>query len=55
LRTPLPAGKLHAALADGGYLAAMPMGGDLVSFCVTEKRTREEIDSMVELIKKIEL
>ena len=55
VRTSLPADKLHAALADGGYLAAMPMGGDLVSFCVTEKRTREEIDNMVELIKRIEL
>lgn len=55
VRTSLPADKLHAVLADGGYLAAMPMGGDLVSFCVTEKRTREEIDNMVELIKRIEL
>ena len=55
VRTSLPADKLHAALADGGYLAAMPMGGDLVSFCVTEKRTREEIDNMVELIKRIDL
>lgn len=55
VRTSLTADKLHAALAEGGYLAAMPMGGDLVSFCVTEKRTREEIDNMVELIKRIEL
>ena len=54
LRTSLPADRLHSSLADWGYLAAMPMGGDLVSFCVTEKRTREEIDNLVELIKTIE-
>ena len=54
LRTSLPAEKLHAALAAKGYLAAMPMGDDLVSFCVTEKRTREEIDKLVELIKTVE-
>lgn len=54
LQTSLPVEKLQKELRDGGFFAALPTEEGYVSFCVTERRTREEIDRMVELIKRIE-
>ena len=53
LHTSVPAGKLHQGLVERGYFAALPCGGDLVSFCVTENRTREEIDGLVSAVMEI--
>ena len=48
----LSAGK---ALLDGGFFGALPTEEGLVTFCATERRTREEIDRMIDLIKQIQL
>lgn len=52
LRTNLDLKKLNAALEEKGYMGGIDMGDGLVSFAVTEKRTKEEIDEFVELIKE---
>lgn len=50
LRTNLDLKKLNVALEKKGYMGGIDMGDGLVSFAVTEKRTKEEIDEFVELI-----
>lgn len=45
-------GKLQQRLLDAGYFGALDLGDGLVSFCVTEKRTKEEIDGLVKVIKE---
>ena len=52
LRTSVPADRLQKVLLDNGYFGALSCGEDLVSFCVTENRTKEEIDDLVEAISK---
>ena len=47
--------KLHQALLDAGFFAALPTEEGYVSFCVTERRTREEIDGLVKVIKEAAL
>ncbi|HLB61559.1 MAG TPA: aminomethyl-transferring glycine dehydrogenase subunit GcvPA [Actinomycetota bacterium] len=47
LRLPLPAAEVRRALADRGYLAGVPVG-DLLVVAVTERRTRSQIDGLVE-------
>ena len=44
---------LQQALLDGGYFAALSSDEGLVSFCVTEKRTKEEIDGLVKTVKEV--
>ena len=46
---------LQKKLYDGGFFAALQTEEGYVSFCVTEKKTRQEIDSMVALIKEVQL
>ena len=41
---------LHARLAKAGFFAALPTGEGYVSFCVTEKRTKAEVDALVKAI-----
>lgn len=53
LKPLVPADELRAALADAGFFGALGTEEGYVSFCVTEKRTKEEIDSMVNVIKSI--
>lgn len=55
MKTSLPVDKLQKALLDGGFFAALPTEEGYVSFCVTEQRTKEEIDRMVDLINSLEL
>ena len=55
LRTDIPADRLQQALLDGGFFGALPTEEGLVTFCATERRTREEIDRMIDLIKQIQL
>ena len=38
-------------LADRGFLAALPLGEGLVSFCVTEKHDRIECEELVNAVK----
>jgi len=46
--------KLQQKLLDAGFFAALELDG-YVTFCVTEKRTKEEIDALVAVVKEVEL
>ena len=52
LTTTLDIEALREYLADNGFMGGVKVGEGLVAFAVTEKRTREEIDKMVELIEE---
>ena len=52
LKPLVPVEKLQNKLVEGGYLAALPTEEGLVTFCTTERRTKEEIDSLVALVKE---
>lgn len=45
--------KLQKALLDAGYFAALQTEEGFVTFCVTEKHGAEEIDSIVEIVRKL--
>ncbi len=45
--------KLQKALLDAGFFAALSTEEGYVSFCVTEKRTKEEIDALIETVKSL--
>lgn len=47
--------KLQKKLLEGGYFAALQTEEGYVSFCVTEKHGKEEIDALVALVKEVEL
>ena len=47
--------KLQQALSDAGFFGALLTEEGYVSFCVTEKRTREQIDSLVETVRRAAL
>lgn len=51
LRPLVPAEKLQQALLDAGYFGALATDEGYVSFCVTEKRTKAEIDGLVNVVK----
>lgn len=53
LKTSIDGDRLRAKLLDGGFLGALDMGGGMVSFCVTENRSKEEADRMIEIIKTL--
>ena len=50
LKTSLDPEKLRKKMYDAGYLGALDAGDGYVSFCVTEKRTKEETDALADLI-----
>lgn len=43
--------NLQKKLYDAGFFAALETEEGYVSFCVTEKRTKQEIDELVSIIK----
>ncbi len=47
--------RLQKALLDAGYFAALATEEGYVTFCVTERRTPEEIDGLVKVIKEAAL
>jgi len=49
----IPAAKLQQALLDAGFFAALEGPEGYVSFCVTEKRTKAEIDALVGIVKNL--
>ena len=53
LRPLCPVEKLQKALLDAGYFAALQTEEGYVTFCVTEKHSREEIDKLVEIVKAL--
>ena len=50
LRTDLDLDKVNARLAANGIMGGVVTGPGLVTFAVTEKRTREEIDRLITLM-----
>jgi glycine dehydrogenase subunit 1 len=44
---------LQAKLLEKGFFAALQTEEGYVSFCVTEKRTKAEIDALVEAVKEV--
>lgn len=55
LKPLVPADRLQEVLLSGGYFAAVQTEEGYVNFCVTEKRTKAEIDAMVSIIQEAEL
>ena len=50
LKTGLDMEKVNARLLEKGFMGPLLLGGGLVEFAVTEKRTKEEIDEFVTLL-----
>lgn len=50
LRTELDIDAVNRKLADNGIMGGVNLGGGLMAFAVTEKRSKEEIDRLVTLI-----
>lgn len=53
LKPLVPVEKLQSALLDAGIFSALETEDGYVSFCVTEKRTKAEVDSLIEVIGRI--
>lgn len=53
LKPLVPVEKLQQKLLDEGFFGALATKEGYVSFCVTEKRTRAEVDSLVEAVKEV--
>ena len=53
VRTTVPACKVLDALANEGILGGVCVADDMLLVCVTEQRTKEEIDKFVETVNKI--
>ena len=45
-------GLMQKRLEEAGFFAALDTEEGYVSFCVTEKRTREEIDRLVKIVRE---
>jgi len=52
LKPLVPIEKLQQKLLDAGFFAALEVDG-YVTFCVTEKRTKAEIDALVAAVKEV--
>lgn len=50
LKTSLDIKAVNRRLADNGFMGGIDLGDGLVSFAVTEKRTKEDIDRLVTLM-----
>lgn len=53
LKPLVPVEKLQQKLFDEGFFGALATEEGYVSFCVTEKRTKAEVDSLVEAVKEV--
>ncbi len=54
LRPLVDAKALQSRLYEAGFFAALPTEEGYVSFCVTERRTRAEMDALVAVIKEMQ-
>ena len=50
LKTELDMEKINSKLLENGIMGGILLGNGMVEFAVTEKRTKEEIDRLVNLI-----
>lgn len=53
VKTAVPAKDIQAALLEKGILGGVRLADDMLLFCVTEQRTKAEIDTVVEVIKNL--
>lgn len=53
LKPLVPVEKLQQKLLDEGFFGALATEEGYESFCVTEKRTKAEVDSLVEAVKEV--
>ena len=53
LKPLVPAEKLQQKLLDAGFFGALSTPEGYVSFCVTEKRSKAEIDALVAVVKEV--
>lgn len=53
VKTTVPAQEIQAALLEKGILGGVRIADDTLLFCVTEQRTKAEIESVVEVIKNL--
>ncbi|MBQ5751875.1 MAG: aminomethyl-transferring glycine dehydrogenase subunit GcvPA [Bacteroidaceae bacterium] len=53
LRTSVPAAKVLDALFAAGILGGVRIADDMLLVCVTEQRTKEEMDRVVEIVNNI--
>lgn len=53
VKTTVSAAKVQEALLAEGILGGVRIDGDAILFCVTEQRTKEEIDRLVETVANI--
>ena len=53
LRTSVPAAKVLDALYAAGILGGVRIADDMLLVCVTEQRTKEEMDRVVEIVNNI--
>lgn len=53
LKPLVPVEKLQQKLLDEGFFGALATEEGYVSFCVTEKRTKAEVDLLVEAVKEV--
>ena len=50
----IPAEKLQEALLEAGFFGAVSTEEGYVDFCVTERRTNAEVDTLVDVIRRIQ-
>ena len=50
VKTDLDMEKVNAKLLENGIMGGLCLGNGMVEFAVTEKRTKEEIDTLVNLM-----
>ncbi len=53
VKTNVCAAKIQAALLEKGILGGIRIADDMLLFCVTEQRTKAQIDTLVDVIKNI--
>ena len=53
VRTAAPAEKVLDALCAAGILGGVRVAEDMLLVCVTEQRTKEEMDKFVEIVNNI--
>ena len=53
VKTSVPASKVLDALVAVGILGGVRIADDMLLICVTEQRTKEEMDKFIETVKNI--
>ena len=51
--SPVPAGEVEKQLETAGILGGLPLAEDRILWCCTEKNSREDMDELIGLLKKM--